>query len=620
MKALRPAAFLLTLFVAAPLRAQVPPEAHLGKGSPILQYRQTPKGAVLESILSADDWTQGTNKEVVAAQFQMINFRNGQTNLTAEAPRCHLNRPSNDAWDAGPIKIFTPTTNVFVQGEGFFFSQSNQILFISNNVETRIQRALLKSPLVNSRSNAPPDPAQIVKIFARRGQFNNASNRAEYYGEVHVIDSQMDLTSDSLFVQLNTNGAVESILARQNVVLTTTNKGRATGETARYYVTNESEFMVLTGDAEWHNGDQEAWADQFTYDSTHHILRATNRVHIRWPNAVQTAAQRLAGEPPLADASGVRELYAGAATLQMSPTNGPVESMIAHADVMIVNQADHSVSTSDQAVYSRAENRFEMTGAPVWWNERVKVHAQSLVSEVTNQIYHARGQAKFETAPATNQWFVISSTNIDYQTNLAVFHDGVRVRLRENGELRDSLDCDLLHVELVSNEVAAATATGNVRGETAPDRNGAVKTISCERLTGHRSPVTLRMKDLEAASHVVITQIGPSTNAVTNRLRAEIVTADFFAATNQIEKAVAQHDVILEQFKHTQGVHATAARADYTAANDQVKLTGAPLATTDRFVISGADYLIWQTRTNRFRAFGWYSVVPVLASAAAPSH
>jgi hypothetical protein len=37
-------------------------------------------------------------------------------------------------------------------------------------------------------------------------------------------------------------------------------------------------------------------------------------------------------------------------------------------------------------------------------------------------------------------------------------------------------------------------------------------------------------------------------------------------------------------------------------------------------VISGADYLIWQTRTNRFRAFGWYSVVPVLASAAAPSH
>ena len=86
--------------------------------------------------------------------------------------------------------------------------------------------------------------------------------------------------------------------------------------------------------------------------------------------------------------------------------------------------------------------------------------------------------------PATNQWLVISSTNIDYQTNLAVFHDDVRVRLLENGALRDTLDCDLLNVELVSNEVATAIARGNVRGETAPDRAGNIKTIACEVLVG----------------------------------------------------------------------------------------------------------------------------------------
>jgi lipopolysaccharide transport protein LptA len=594
--------------------AQVPQEAHLGK-APILLYRSTPQGPTLDTILSADDWTQLPNREVLGTNFQMISFRNGQTNLTAQAPQCYMNRSNNVAWDPGHIKIFTPTTNMFAQGDGFFFTQSSQVLFLSNNVETRIQRALIKSPLVNSRTNAPPDSSQMVKIFARRGQFDNSSNRVEYYGSVHVIDAQTDITSDFLFVQLNTNGTVQSILARQNVVITTTNKGRATGDAARYYITNETEFMVLTGNAAWHNGDQEAWAEQFTYDSTHHILWATNHVRVRWPNAVQTPAQRQAGEPPKADATGVRELYADAATMQMPPTNGPVESMIASGNVIIVNQADKSRSTSEQAVYSRAENRFELIGAPVWWNDRVTVHGQSLVSEVTNQIYHVRGQAKFETAPGTNQWLVISSPNIDYQTNLALFYEGARVRLLQNGALRDSLYCDFLRAELVSNEVVAATARGNVHGETAPDTNGNVKTISCAVLTGHRSPVTLRVTDLEATNHVVITEFGQTTNAPRNKLMAERVTADFFATTNQIEKAVAQHDVVLEQIKPSQTIHATSARADYTAANDQVKLTGAPLAMTDRFVISDADYLIWQTKTNHFSAFGFYTIVPVPAKA-----
>jgi lipopolysaccharide export system protein LptA len=619
MKALRWAAFCLTLRLCLPLLAQVPPEAHLANNPSLVRYTVTPAGKkVLEMILSGNHSTQLTKEESVLTPFEMVSFRNGQTNLTARGPECHL--VSSFAWDAGHIELFTPTTNVFVQGDGFFFMESNHILIVSNNVETRVLRALLKSPLLGGQqTNAPEGPSQIVKIFSRRCQFDYGSNHAEYFGDVHVIDSQMDLTSDSLFIQLNTNGAIENILARQNVVITTTNKGRATGATARYYITNSSEFMVLTGDAKWRNGAQEARAEEFTYDSTHHIFCATNHVRIRWPNAVQTAAQRQAGEPPRIDATGVRVLFADDATMQMPPTNGPVESMTANGNVIIVNQADQSRSTADHAVYSRAEDRFELTGAPVWWNDRAKVRGQSLIAEVTNQLYHAHGQAQFETTPATNQWLGISSTNIDYQTNLAVFHDGVRVTLLQNGALRDTLDCDLLNVELVGNEVATAIARGNVRGETAPDRNGNVKTIACEVLIGRRSPTTLLMKDLEASNHVVITQFGDSTNAARNKLTAQIVTADFFATTNQIEKAVALHDVVLDQTKPAQSIHATAARADYTATNDQVKLTGAPLAITDKYVISDADYLIWQPKTNRFRAFGSYKIVPTTLKTGHPS-
>jgi hypothetical protein len=83
--------------------------------------------------------------------------------------------------------------------------------------------------------------------------------------------------------------------------------------------------------------------------------------------------------------------------------------------------------------------------------------------------------------------------------------------------------------------------------------------------------------------------------------------------TNQLERAVAERDVVIDQVKTNQAIHATGERGVYTAAADEVKLTGAPVARTDRYVISNADYMIWQPKTNRFRAFGPYTIVPVKA-------
>ncbi len=609
MKFFRAAAFCLMLWFGLPLFGQAPREASLTNNFHIVHYANTAKGPVLEMIVAAQHGEARKNEEL-ATMFEITSFHNGLTNLIAVGPECHILPAA--AWDAGHIELFTPTTNVFVQGEGFFFNESNHFLFLSNNVETRVLRTLLKSPLLGQQTNATPSSAQPIIITSQRCQFDSGSNRAEYFGNVRIKDPQMDITSDYLFVQLNTNGGIDNILAQQNVVITTTNKGQATGSEARYYVVGTNDVMVLTGDSTWINGDQQARAEQFIYDSTRHTLWASNHVRVRWPNAMQaTSASNTV--------ASARLLFADDATMQMPLTNGPVESLIANGNVIIVNQADQSRSTGDHAHYSRAENRFELTGSPVWWNDRVTIHAQSLVAEVTNQVYHARGNAKFETAPGSNQSLVISSADINYQANLAVFYDDVAVRLSVNGALRDRLDCDLLNVEIFSNEVTTAIAHGRVRGETAPDRLGNVKTISCELLLAHRSLTTLLVTDLAASKNVVLTESGQTTNSPRNKLTAETVTAKFFANTNQIESAVAEGNVVLEQIKLAQTIHATSARADYTAVNDRVKLSGGPLATTDKFVITDADYLIWQPKTNRFGAFGLYKIVPVPVKPALPS-
>ncbi len=94
-----------------------------------------------------------------------MTFRNGRCNLMARAPECQSTTP-HTAWDAGHIVLFTPTTNVYVQGDGFFFTESNHILDISNNVETRVLRTLLKTPLLGGQpTNAPSAAGQIYDDF-----------------------------------------------------------------------------------------------------------------------------------------------------------------------------------------------------------------------------------------------------------------------------------------------------------------------------------------------------------------------------------------------------------------------------------------------------------------------
>jgi lipopolysaccharide export system protein LptA len=635
---------LFALGVSLHLRAQLPPEAHISGTTnvpSITRYRDTPTGPALDFTLSGKDWNRLTAREVLVTPFELKSYHGGQSGqiqFIVQGPESHIDIVSNTAWDAGYMELFTPATNLFtnlfVQGQGFFFTQADHLLIISNQTETRVLRALLRTSMMGQpQSNASVNSGEILKIFSRTCRFSYLSNHVDYAGGVHVLDPQMDLTSQTMSVQFNSNSAIQTILANGNVVITTTNKGRATGQTAFYYITNGSEITDLSGDATWQNGDQRAIARKFIYDSTRHLLSAAGHVRVWWPNAAPTPDQRRTGAPPRADDTGVRELFADFATLQFPPTNGPLESMVATGNVVIVNQADATRATADQAVYTRTNDLFELTGNPVWWNDQMEVEGTVLIAQLTNKIYHARGQARLKlktsaSGPAntqtpsgrsTNQWLIITSADLDYQTNLAVFRQDVQARLLENGALRDTLACDLLNVELVSNQVAAAVAIGNVRGQTAPGKTGVVKTIVCDILTAHRSPATGLMKDVRAESNVVIRVFGSTLAAPSNTMSAVVVTARFSSITNQIEETVAEQNVVFDQVKSAQTLHATGRRAVYAAASDQIKLTGQPFAITDKYIVSDADYLIWQSKTNRFGGGGPYKINLIKSPARPPS-
>jgi lipopolysaccharide export system protein LptA len=584
------------------------------------------KSNVLELLISGENRKPVADRDDLITPFQFRSFRNGrEVQLIGRAPECHVDLAGHRAWDAGPIILFTPTTNVWTQGEGFLFIETNHLLTLSNKVETRVLKELLKtSPRNGPKTNAPETTGQVLQIFADGPAFfDYQSNFAQYFHHVHAIDPQLDLASEKLSIQMTTNSTVQTILAEENVKLTTTNKGYATGPRAFYYLTNGSAMTELTGGAFWHNGDEMARAATFIYDSTNRILTAIGEVRVWWPNGPQQP-----GLPPKLNEHGYRELWADFATLQWPPTNGPVEEMHARGHVLIVNQDGASRSMSERADYVRTNNMFELTGQPVWWNDEMKIHGRTLTAEATNQIYHARGHALMERKTGgpthTNQWLYIASQDVDYQTNVAVFTNNVKLRLVEDNILRDTLTSDRLDVELFSNDVKTAVARGHVQGETVPDKMGRIKTIACDTLTAHNNTAAKMLTDIVAESHVVLRQFGTNATEPRSQLAAATATAYFSAVlTNHMERAVAEGGVIIDQVKSNQTIHATGERSVYTVAADEVVLTGAPVGRTDRQLITNADYMIWQPKTNRFRAYGPYTIIPIKtnqppARAAAP--
>jgi lipopolysaccharide export system protein LptA len=279
--------------------------------------------------------------------------------------------------------------------------------------------------------------------------------------------------------------------------------------------------------------------------------------------------------------------------------------------VVILNDTDQSRATGDQADYARTNDLFQLTGSPTWSNAQMEIKGRTLTSDTTSKTYHARGDSNLKvkvTGARSNQWLCIDSEDMDYQTNLAVFVRNVKSRLFEDGALRDTLTCDKLDVELFTNEVKTAIARGHVQGETAADKQGRIQTIACDKLTAHRSLATKLMTDIVAEDHVILCQFG--TNAERARLTSARATAYFSPVTNRLERAVAERDVVIDYVKTNQSIHATGEHAVFTVMADEVKLTGTPAARMDRYSISDCDCMIWQPKTNSFRAFGPYTIVP----------
>ena len=203
------------------------------------------------------------------------------------------------------------------------------------------------------------------------------------------------------------------------------------------------------------------FSDQFEYSEKSGVGVYQGNVRVTGTNLVGTAA-RLTVVLPLAEHR--------------------LESLLAETNVIVDYENIHA--TGARATYSADTGLVHMTGQPTWRIEDRDGSGDELVFDRTNRIFQANGHARLTmlarsmgasgflappvsaSAPArplTNEFVEVLCGNYVLRTNLAVFHDQVRVSDRLAGQLRGQMTCGLMTLTITgTNELQKMVAEHNV--------------------------------------------------------------------------------------------------------------------------------------------------------------
>ena len=605
----------------------------------------------------------------------------GRTNLIARSPECFYNYAQKTISSAASLSVNADNGLLYLEGVGFFGNFTNMTLNLSNNVETRIREdiatqlrtnrsraGMLTGNIAKGNTNAVvvstnvPPSTNYMTIISDRMFFAHSSNTVTYLDNVRVNATQFELACEELHGKRSTNGALESIVAEQNVVLFNKSDGSSgTGDRAMYAMGEGQETVLLSGNrARWQDQLREALAKRFWFDLKEQRFRAEEGTYLKLPR-VSLEGQGLFGgtQPARTNASrttnvvsgdlqviartnaprttnvvsGDLELTAELLDVQLDTTNHPGRTVRAATNVVIVSTADKSRATADEARFAEMTGILELIGNAFWQTGERVVSGESLFLDRTNRIFAVNSNAYIRlpmrelgkqallsplsqanrASTATNavaatnapQYMELWCDNLDYRGNLLTFRENVRCRFWEGTNAVGALTCGWLSLRFNSNQVESATARHKVHIDQFPytSTNSVVVSRSVD---GENLTVLLAtngwIKQVIAETNVAAVQVERSgTNApVTSSLHGQMVILNFFTHTNQLRELVALRDVQLAH-ENRKGF---GQRAVYDVTQGTVELTGNPTAEFPDSALAGriteAEALLYDVAEKKF--------------------
>ena len=395
---------LLLAPLARPVQAQRLGEA---KGFKLAEtYGPPHEGQIKSMIEAAKGLPVEGGRQVLLTDMQLRTY--SETNnpeLLIQAPQCLYDAAGKSASSAGPLHVQTADGQFVIEGEGFWWRQTNSSLFISNHVHTTVQPELLEAAGAHPRSETPPPSTGGIEIFSDWFDYTADSGVGTYRGHVRVSGTnQLNLTSGILRIRLPiTQRVLQGITAEQAVVVDYADI-HATGERADYAPDTGLIHVTGTPAPAWRADQREGRADELVIDRTNRIFRANGRAWLRMPSQSLGASGFLPvsgsarpGESALPGAAtngfvdvasdsyefrtnwavfrnGVQvtehredqpagTMTCGRMTVTFAGTN-QLQTMVAEDRVVIEQETNRF--TGSKAVYTATNGLLELTGHPAW--------------------------------------------------------------------------------------------------------------------------------------------------------------------------------------------------------------------------------------------------------------
>ncbi len=571
----------------------------------------------------------------------------GQTNLVAKTSEGLLDISRRTAFSTNKLELEVNNGQMLTEGVGFFCHLTNFTLFLSNQVRTYLREDIARSARgpaprlpgfaspAGAGTNASPTNTYI-KISSDQLDFEYQANFAVYSNHVRVENPPLELRSELLTIRRSPEGAVESIVADKDVVITNTvEHSSATGDQALYLVDQETETLVLIGKpARWRDAQRSGQAREFTYDLKAQLLRAEGEAEMTLPRSAMNQGDWLLARPA-APAPGATNAFVKVAAelmiVQFPTTNHPAHHVTAETNVVILSPADKTRATSDRAIYSEASGTGELIGHATWERDQRVAKGDRLFFDRTNRIFRAQGDAYLKlplaefnrqsifpapgsaiakTTNAAPQFMELWSDQYEYRNEFLTFRDGVRGQLLEGETVRATLAAaESLRVKFTSNQVERVVARNKVALEElpipSPDGKVSGKKLNCEVLwlflgtNGQLQRLVAETNVFIQQSNMVIQPTNKSprpSRPIYSSLKAEAVMMEFYAHTNDVREMVAERGV---EIRHDLR-WASGAKAVYNGTNHLFELTGNPKAEAPEGQITEAEAIIWNRENNTF--------------------
>ncbi|MFO1488977.1 MAG: hypothetical protein U1F65_10920 [Verrucomicrobiota bacterium] len=116
--------------------------------SAVMENHKAPYETQIKTLLEGDEAEPKSGGQVLIRGLKLQTFsETGEVQMTVKAPECIFNASRKTVHSAGPFEAFTGDGRFSFAGEGFLWQQTNNVLIISNRVQTEIRSESKKASL-----------------------------------------------------------------------------------------------------------------------------------------------------------------------------------------------------------------------------------------------------------------------------------------------------------------------------------------------------------------------------------------------------------------------------------------------------------------------------------------